>query len=368
MPKRGENIYKRKDGRWEGRYATGEYTNAGNPRFRSVYGKTYGEVKAKLREYRVQPKKKQGQEEMTLAKGCDIWLQQHKTAIKESTYQRYRTIIENHIKPDWGKRKPGDMDSAGFTQYGLLLLNRGLSQGTVRNILSLFRMVLEDMSREGEAIQIPAKVALPREKRTKPRVLSAAEYERLTAYLLQEASSVHLGILLALECGMRIGEICALRWSALSLSDGILHIGATLQRLSALPNEAEKKTRLVEGPPKSDSSIRDIPLTGELLLLCQKLCPENRSAFVLTGTVSPMEPRSLQYRLTRICKQCQLSGVHFHTLRHTFATRCARSGVELKSLSEILGHATTRITLDRYVHPSFEMKRSNLEKLKLASY
>ena len=124
----------------------------------------------------------------------------------------------------------------------------------------------------------------------------------------------------------------------------------------------------MEGTPKSLSSIRDIPLTGALFTICTRLYPEDASTFILPGTQKPMEPRLLQYRLKSICRDQNLVNVHFHTLRHTFATRCARSGVELKSLSEILGHATTRITLDRYVHPSLEMKRSNLEKLTFANY
>lgn len=368
MSKKGENIYKRKDGRWEGRYAIEKEAVTGRSRFRSVYGKTYNEVKKKLYEKRIEENRIPRHKNLTIAEGCDRWMQQKETAVKVSTYQRYHTIIEKHLKPDWGSRLPQDITEEEFARYAQKLIQQGLTTGTSRNILSVFRMVLEGMLPHRSGGTLSIKLVFPKERKEKPRVLTPSEYECLASFLLESTDSVHLGLLLALECGLRIGEICALRWNDVRLDEGILHIGSTLQRLSSLQENGAQKTRLVEGSPKSLSSIRDIPLTGELLAICARLYPEDGSSFLLTGTQKPMEPRLLQYRLKRICRDHNLVNVHFHTLRHTFATRCARSGVELKSLSEILGHATTRITLDRYVHPSLEMKRSNLEKLSLANY
>ena len=117
------------------------------------------------------------------------------------------------------------------------------------------------------------------------------------------------------------------------------------------------------GTPKSNTSTRIIPLTDSLTVLCEQMKPEEPSAYVLTGTESYMEPRALQYRLKKYTNQCGLDGVHFHTLRHTFATRCVEVGFEIKSLSEILGHANTTITLEKYVHSSLELKRNNMNKL-----
>lgn len=103
------------------------------------------------------------------------------------------------------------------------------------------------------------------------------------------------------------------------------------------------------------------------VLTCEELCDrmrhENGAAYILTGSERCMEPRTLQYRMKKYARDCGLDGVHFHTLRHTFATRAVEAGFEIKSLSEILGHSTTTITLDRYVHSSLELKRENMRKL-----
>lgn len=125
----------------------------------------------------------------------------------------------------------------------------------------------------------------------------------------------------------------------------------------------EAKTKIVIGSPKSDTSIRTIPISDYAAELCREMNPKSPAAFILTGTSDYMEPRTLQYRMERYTETCGLEGVHFHTLRHTFATRCVEVGFEIKSLSEILGHSNTTITLDRYVHSSMDLKRDNMNKL-----
>ena len=122
------------------------------------------------------------------------------------------------------------------------------------------------------------------------------------------------------------------------------------------------------GDPKSDTSARVIPLTGQAVSMCEKMNPGDGDAFVLTGTHFYMEPRLLQYRIEKYTRDCGLDGVHCHTLRHTFATRAVEVGFEIKSLSEVLGHANTTITLERYVHSSMELKRNNMSKLAAAGF
>ena len=136
-----------------------------------------------------------------------------------------------------------------------------------------------------------------------------------------------------------------------------------MQRLQNTNADAESKTRIIVGAPKSEMSQRTIPLTEQAAELCGRMNPQSKAAYILTGTDKFMEPRTLQYRLEKYTRDCGLEGVHFHTLRHTFATRCVEVGFEIKSLSEILGHASTTITLDRYVHASIDLKRDNMNKL-----
>ena len=195
------------------------------------------------------------------------------------------------------------------------------------------------------------------------RVLSPAEQKRLMKYLFEDMDSCKFGVLLALLTGMRIGEICALRWDDINLKDKTIRVHATMQRLKNIDSVVEGKTKIIIGSPKSDKSNRIIPMTGQTALLCERMQTKSKADFVLTGTEQFMEPRTLQYRLKKYTAACGLEGVHFHTLRHTFATRAVEVGFDVKTLSEILGHSTTTVTLERYVHSSLELKRTNMNKL-----
>ena len=133
-----------------------------------------------------------------------------------------------------------------------------------------------------------------------------------------------------------------------------------MQRLKSSDGE---HTKVVIGSPKSNQSYRIIPLSDTAVKLCKRMNNTSRNAYILTGNGDFIEPRTLQYRLKKYAKDCGIEDIHFHTLRHTFATRCVEVGFEIKSLSEILGHATTAITMERYVHPSLALKRENMQKL-----
>lgn len=126
--------------------------------------------------------------------------------------------------------------------------------------------------------------------------------------------------------------------------------------------EGGNQTHIVIGEPKSEKSIRTIPLTDYAVTFCRRFANKD-DTYLLTGTGEYMEPRTLEYRFQKYTQECGLRGVHPHTLRHTFATRAVEAGFDIKSLSEILGHASTTITLERYVHSSLALKRTNMEKL-----
>ena len=193
------------------------------------------------------------------------------------------------------------------------------------------------------------------------RVLSREEQRCLTEYLMTDMDDCKFGILLSMFSGIRIGELCALRWENISLKDNTVKITSTMQRIREL--DGDGKTKILIGSPKSDTSQRIIPLTEQAASLCDRMKSQDKDTYILTGSDKYMEPRTLQYRFERYTRECGLEGVHFHTLRHTFATRCVEVGFEIKSLSEILGHANTSITLDRYVHSSIDLKRDNMNKL-----
>ncbi len=211
-------------------------------------------------------------------------------------------------------------------------------------------------------------IIYPRVQKKEMRVLTQEEQDCFVKYLTEDMDCCKFGVYLALTTGIRIGELCALRWKDISLTDRTVSISATMQRLRDFDESRGTKTMISIDTPKSSSSVRTIPLTKNMTAFCSRFMSPNGNDFVLTGTESYMEPRTLQYRFAHYTKECGLEGVHFHTLRHTFATRCVEVGFEVKSLSEILGHANTSITLNRYVHSSMELKKNNMEKLSAVGF
>ena len=365
--RKGENIFKRKDGRWETRYIKG-HELSGKVKYGFCYGKTYSEAKEKVTKCKA-----------ALVSGkhvpvsgtyhhfayfCDEWLRMRKVCIRESTYIKYKTVIEKHIKPKLGGCYPTGITTAAVDEFSReLLFEDNLAEKSVHDILVVLHGILRYTADNLPGLFPSVRINYPKETRREMRVLSRDEQERFVKYLLSDIDVCKFGVLLMLLSGMRIGELCALRWGNIDTREKTIRINATMQRLHDTEAEGEAGTRIVIGAPKSVTSVRTIPMTDYAATLCRQFEVMNAAAFVLTGNEDYMEPRALQYRIEKYTSECGLEGVHAHTLRHTFATRAVEVGFEIKSLSEILGHATTTITLDRYVHSSMELKRTNMDKL-----
>ncbi|WP_368304907.1 site-specific integrase [Mediterraneibacter gnavus] len=194
------------------------------------------------------------------------------------------------------------------------------------------------------------------------RVLNKAEQRQLCEYILKRPEACSIGILVCMFTGLRIGEICALRWEDISFSDQSIYIHHTLQRIQMHRGHGAK-TEVIVTTPKSSCSIRKIPLPDEILEILV-LNKKASSGYVLTNDEYKfIEPRTMQNKFKKILKAAGIENANFHALRHTFATRCVELGFDVKSLSEILGHATVNITMNRYVHPTYEMKKENMKKL-----
>ena len=196
-------------------------------------------------------------------------------------------------------------------------------------------------------------------------VLTIQEQKKLTSLLLDSTDLYKLGILISLYTGIRIGELCALKWENINLSNKTLKINETMQRIQNMNPNENTKTKIVITEPKSSGSIRDIPIPVFLIPVIKEF-QDKPDTYLLTGKRNKyIEPRTMQNCFKRFIKESGLRSVNYHALRHTFATRCVEVGFELKSLSEILGHSNVNITLNRYVHSSFELKSINMNKLSL---
>ena len=364
----GKNIYKRKDGRWEARYCKGRKLN-GQIAYGSCYGRTYQEAKQKAENAQkgvvsVTPIAKVSAP--TFGEVCDEWMRCNSLRLKQSTRAKYKCSIDKHIKPCLGTLLLSEVSSEVIGQFGSMLLEvTGLAPKTATDILVLLRSILEYGTRHFPGTLTAIEVTYPKRTMKEMRVLTKAEQAILTNHLLADLDSCKFGVLLAMWTGMRIGELCALRWDHISIDEQTIKIDMTMQRLHNESTDTHSKTCIILDSPKTASSARIIPMGNQAAMLCRMFVPDKQKAYVLTGTEKYMEPRLLQYHFRRYVSQCGLENVTFHTLRHTFATRCVEVGFEIKSLSEILGHANTAITLNRYVHCSMEMKRENMKKLEV---
>lgn len=366
MSKKGENIYKRKDNRWEARYIKARSEN-GQLKYGYCYGKTYHEVKEKVQEAKLAVLNNDVPKNISnklFSEFTDEWLTINRNAVKESTLVKYTTIIDSHIKPFFSGVKAKNITAKLIGEFSnKLLYEDGLSPKTVKDILVLLKSIIRFTAKSIPELN-NIEIVYPRDNKAEIKILTTIEQGRLTNYLLSNIDKCKFGILLSMMTGLRIGEICALKRKNISIKDRTLKVNSTMQRLKNLDNGAECKTKIYISNPKSDCSSRIIPLTDFIIKLCKDNLTNNPEDFILTGKRDKyIEPRTLQNRLKKYGKECGIDDLRFHMLRHTFATRCVEVGFEIKSLSEILGHATPKITLDRYVHSSIELKRSNMNKL-----
>ena len=371
MARTGENIYKRKDGRWEGRFIRC-YDGSGKAKYTSIYAKTYREVKIKLLQAQTRLPAQQPKTQaacQSYGAWLQDWLQFQHARVKESTYVRYTNLISHHIAPQLGRYPVNKLSTELLEQYlsGLLLHGRldgtgGLAPKTVSDILAIVKSTFRYAAAHGMELSCDLHRLNPQPKPKEMRTLTLAEEARLMKTLQEKPDQTKAGVLLALYTGIRIGELCALRWEDISLKEKTIHIHATLQRLQQVPAVGGSKTKLTQTTPKSICANRVIPLPGFVVktLRSLKAAPQ---AYFLTGTTKCMEPRTMQNRFKAYLRQSGIENVNFHALGHTFATRCVESGFDIKSLSEILGHSSVKITLDKYVHSSMQLKRANMALL-----
>lgn len=374
MSNTGENIYERRDGRWEGRYICGRKPD-GRARYVSVYGRSRTEVQTKTQEClqtctsESEPSDIR-QSDLTVNQLFELFLR--RANVKRSTYARYKTVIDLHILPWFGKRQACTLTAKELSAYlrekrrnGNLRTGGALSEKSVRDLAVLIKSALRFAQRElhvyADAINMP----LPPYKQKRVRTFSEPEIQRMEAEMQNTPDRKNLAIVLALCAGMRIGEICALRVSDIDFLASTIEIRQSAQRI-----QTGQGTKLLVQSPKSDASKRTIPLTVSLLRwLKDAVRGLSGNAYVLTGRVDkPMEPRTLRYFFDRFQERCGIQRRNFHVLRHTFATRCIETGADGKSVSEILGHANVQTTLKLYVHPSIEAKRRVIENAACMSF
>ena len=360
MPRRGENIYKRGDGRWEGRYIRGR-TPEGRAQYGYVYAATYSACREKRRQrLRELPREITPSNNMTLPEAVELFFteREQKRKLKESTASRYRYVVRQYIQPQLGAAPLYTLTEERVAAFYQRLQGQSLSPKSARDVGILLRAILRTAAKRG-CFCTGVNAELPVCKKQQVEIFTEPEIVRLAHYIVNEPDLTGIGILLALNSGLRLGELCALRWSDIDLHAGFLRVEREVQRLY------EKGcTRLIVQPPKSESSCRRIPLPADMLSLLAAHKPKNADGIcLLTETAAPLEPRTMQNRYRALLKRAGIPYRNFHALRHTYATRCIEQNVDTKSVSELLGHSDVRITLQTYVHVSLRHKQQAVQSI-----
>lgn len=371
MPRRGDNIRKRKDGRWEARYPKVCYEEQ-STKCGSVYGKTYQEAREK-RDWIVQNQAyEQYQTKNFLFKEVLLaWQDSNRLRLKESSVCRYQNLIDTHILPKLGSIRVEHLNTTIINQFLLQKLESGrldgsggLSAAYVRSIALVITSAIQFGVTEHLCKPLNSSITKPLLSKKELNVLSRKSQEILEKTLLDAINEEKLLIFITLYTGLRIGEACALRWEDINLDARLIFVRHTVSRVW-YHEGGKKHSKLIIGSPKTASSLRCIPICSKLYWVLCTFSQENRFGYILSNgdQTSFISPRTFEYRYKQILKKSGLAKINFHALRHTFATRCIECGVDLKTLCEILGHADASTTLNTYVHSSIEFKRHQLEKL-----
>lgn len=362
-------IYKRRDGKFEGRLKVGR-TAQGKTQFKYAYGYTLEECKAKLAELcaRTEAAPKNPMY-MTYEDVCGEWMDFIRTYAKESTAAVYAYTLRRYLLPHFGRYNPAEISEGRVNRYIAELAKQKthfrhgrFSAVTVANIAVIFKMTLAFAHRH-LSLPIPlCRLRLPSARKESSR-LPDGDWQKLRRIILADSSKTAAVIALAACMGMRIGEICALRRSDIDFQNGILSVRRTVQRIYTA--EPQHRTKLLVGPPKSSKSYRLLPMPAIVSIKLRRQCRGRYGDDFIFGTEKnrPLDPRTVQYRFKKYLAAHGIAYVNFHQLRHKFAGSCVENNFDLKALSEILGHSSISTTLNYYVHPTLEFKRSQMDMM-----
>ncbi|MBP1046191.1 site-specific integrase [Enterococcus sp. BWM-S5] len=355
MPRKGENIYKRKDGRYEGRYVKSRAFD-GQIKYGYIYGKKYAEVKQELTLLKAQftfAQKKKLNASETVRSWMMYWLETSvKNQVKISTYMNYKGHLERYILPNLGEIQLVSLQTREIESFIEYLSSLELSGITIRCIFNILKSGLKKARLSSYIYENPCdNISLPKIDKKKVAALDIQTQTALEKLALEHQC---FPIILSLYTGMRIGEISGLKWSDIDLENNVLYIERIVVRV---PVSNEKtKTKVLLGTPKTKASIRAIPIASNVKSYLLSIKKEG-SEFVFPCGDSFSEPRIINYHFKKIVELMGRKDIHFHMLRHTFATRCVERGVDVTSLSMILGHSSTKMTLDTYTDSMWETRK-----------
>ena len=369
MARKGENIYKRKDGRWEARYIASRDEN-GHAKYKSVYAKSYTEVKKKRQDALLKLAEADCENPPlagTVESVARAWIEDCTHKWKESTKCRYREKLDIYIIPHFGDRELSDISTTEVESFISMIQTEGMpgrkpvGASTTRTVLTVLKQIRLHALKMDHLVRFNPDCIIVHAHKSDIVVFTQNEEKKLIAKLSEETDETAAGFLTCLFTGIRVGELCALNCDNIDLDEGVIKIRATMQRLPDYSGGG-KKTKITIDKPKSECSIRDIPINKDLSKVLRIF--HKPGAFLLTGDKKRfVEPRTMENRFKSILKECDLKPAGVHSCRHTFSCRCIERGMDPKTLSEILGHANVATTLNTYVHSNWKSKAEGLNML-----
>ncbi|WP_209390140.1 site-specific integrase [Chryseobacterium sp. RR2-3-20] len=297
-----------------------------------------------------------------LSEVIDLWKTDKKNYVKKSTFSAYVLLIENHLLPTFGdKEEVPEVDVQNFVLHKLA---SGLSQKTIKDILIVLKMVLKFGAKNKWITYEPFEIQYPTVRESQQiEVLTKTDQKKIMTYIQEHFTFRNLGVYICLSAGMRIGEVCALTWEDIDTDNGIISVNRTIQRIYVIEDRI-RRTELILDTPKTKNSIREIPISKDLLRILKPFKKiVNPTFFVLTNDAKPTEPRTYRSYYKNLMKELKMPELKFHGLRHSFATRCIESNCDYKTVSVLLGHSNISTTLNLYVHPNMEQKKKAIEQM-----
>ena len=293
---------------------------------------------------------------------AEAWKEYKRPYVKQSTMAAYVLILENHVLPEFGDND--SLHEHDVQAFVLKKIEHGLSAKSVKDILIVLKMVMKFGVKNEWMNHYEWDIKFPVNNQPKElEVLSVANHKKILDYVQHNFTFMSLGIYISLSTGLRIGEICALKWSDINVADGKITVQRTIERIYMVEGE-KKHTQLVINTPKTVNSCREIPISKELLAMVKPMKKVvNADFYVLTNEDKPTEPRTYRNYYNRLMEKLDIPKLKYHGLRHSFATRCIEAGCDYKTVSVLLGHSNISTTLNLYVHPNMEQKKRCINKM-----
>ena len=293
---------------------------------------------------------------------AEAWKEYKRPYVKQSTMAAYVLILENHVLPEFGDND--SLHEHNVQAFVLKKIEHGLSAKSVKDILIVLKMVMKFGVKNEWMNHYEWDIKFPVNNQPKElEVLSVANHKKILDYVQHNFTFMSLGIYISLSTGLRIGEICALKWSDINVADGKITVQRTIERIYMVEGE-KKHTQLVINTPKTVNSCREIPISKELLAMVKPMKKVvNADFYVLTNEDKPTEPRTYRNYYNRLMEKLDIPKLKYHGLRHSFATRCIEAGCDYKTVSVLLGHSNISTTLNLYVHPNMEQKKRCINKM-----